>query len=127
MKIRLSQLRQIIREEVSRTMSQAAVDPEVKAAVEDIVDEDPKLQANIEKLKNAIQDEGLKEEAGDNGEFSVLGSSMLVLASMMPTLISHGIFDQVDVMSVTAVLASIGIVGSSASLIANHFLKKNKK
>jgi len=127
MKIRLSQLRQIIREEVSRTMSQAAVDPEVKAAVEDIVDGDPKLQANIEKLKNAIQDEGLKEEAGDNGEFSVLGSSMLVLASMMPTLISHGVFHQVDVMSVTAVLASIGIVGSSASLIANHFLKKNKK
>ena len=127
MKIRLSQLRQIIREEVSRTMSQAAVDPEVKAAVEDIVDEDPKLQANIEKLKNAIQDEGLKEEAGDNGEGGVLWSSTLVLGSMMPNLIKGGVFDQVDVMSVMAVLASIGIVGSTASLIANHFLKKNKK
>ena len=127
MKIRLSQLRQIIREEVSRTMSQAAVDPEVKAAVEDIVDGDPKLQANIEKLKNAIQDEGLKEEAGDNGEAGIFASGMVVLGSMIPELISGGVFDQVNVMSVMAVLASIGIVGSTASMIANHFLKKNKK
>jgi hypothetical protein len=127
MKIRLSQLRQIIREEVSRTMSQAAVDPEVKAAVEDIVDGDPKLQANIEKLKNAIQDEGLKEEAGDTVSPGIFASGMVVLGSMIPELISGGVFDQVNVMSVMAVLASIGIVGSSASMIANHFLKKNKK
>jgi hypothetical protein len=127
MKIRLSQLRQIIREEVSRTMSQAAVDPEVKAAVEDIVDGDPKLQANIEKLKNAIQDEGLKEEADDTVSPGIFASGMVVLGSMIPELISGGVFDQVNVMSVMAVLASIGIVGSTASMIANHFLKKNKK